>query len=104
MNKEARRRRMHGCTETAASLVCCTDVRLGQFGEVGDVLSELGRTEKIYEPSTIRSNPSFTVRWTCLSLVAFQQMVMVEGNKVRELAGYAVSGVARFQSVYGSGQ
>jgi len=102
MNKEARRRRIHGCIETAASLVCCTDIRLGQFGEVGEVLSELGRAERINELSTIRSNPSFAVRWTCLSLVAFRQMVMVEGNRVRELAGFAVSGIARFELVYGA--
>ena len=30
------------------------------------------------------------------------QMVMVKGNRVRELAGYAVGAIARFQSVYGS--
>jgi hypothetical protein len=29
MNWEARRRRMHGSIETAASLVYCTDIRLG---------------------------------------------------------------------------
>ena len=102
MNKEARRRRMHGCTEAAASLVCCTNVQLGQFGEVGEVLSELGHTEKVYEPSTIRSNPSFTVRWTCLSLVAIRQMVMGESNRIRELAAFAVSGIARFQLGYGA--
>jgi hypothetical protein len=102
MTQEARRRRIHGCIETAASLVCCTDIRLGQFGEVGEVLSEVGFAEKINEPSTIRSNPSFAVCWTCLSLVAFRQMVMVEGNRVRELAGFAVSGIARFELVYGA--
>ena len=102
MNKEARRRRIHGCIETAASIVCCTDIRLSQFGEVGEVLSEVGRTEEINKLSTIRSNPSFAIRWTCISLVAFQQMVMVEGNRVRELAGFGVSGIARFQLVYGA--
>ena len=102
MNKEARRRRIHGCIETAASLVCCTDIRLGQFGEVGEVLSEVGRTEEINKLSTIRSNPSFAVRWTCISLVAFQQMVMGEGDRVRELAKFGVSGIARFQLGYGN--
>jgi len=98
-NKEAR---IHGCIESAASLVCCTDIRLGQFGEVGEVLSELGRTEDINKLSTIRSNPSFAIPWTCTSLVAFEQMVMVKGSRVRELAGFGVSGIARFQLVYGS--
>ena len=46
MNWEARSRHMHGCTETAASLVCCTNIRLGQFGEVGEMLNELGSRGK----------------------------------------------------------
>jgi hypothetical protein len=69
---------------------------------VGEVLSELGKTEKIRELSPIGSNPTFIVRWTCLSLVAIGQMVKSEGNRVRELAGFAVSGIARFQSGYGA--
>ena len=101
-NEEARRRRMQGCIETAAFLVFYTYIQLDQFGEVGEVLSELGHSEEIGELSTIRSNPSFTIRWTCLSLVAIRQMVMNEGNRVRVLAGFAVSGIARFQSVYGA--
>lgn len=99
---EAQRRRMHGCTETAAFLVCCADVQLGRFGEVGQVISELGRIERINDVSTIKANPSFAIRWTCLSLVATRQMVMDRRNKVWELAGFAVSGIARFQMVYGA--
>jgi hypothetical protein len=66
------------------------------------VLSEQGYNERINEPLTIRSNPSFVVRWTCLSLVAIRQMVMAEGNRVRELVGFAVSGITRFQMDYGA--
>jgi Family of unknown function (DUF6535) len=99
---EARRSRVHGYIETAASLVCCTEVQLRWFGEVGEVLSDVGQTEKINKLSTIRSHPSFAVRWTCLSLVAIRQMVMVEGSRVRALAGFAVSGIARFQLDYGA--
>ena len=102
MNKEVQRKRIRGCIEAAASFVCCTDIQLGRFGEVGEVLSEVGHTEKINDLSIIRSNPSFAVRWTCLSLVAIRQMVMVEGNRVSELASFAVSGIARFQSGYGA--
>ena len=43
MDTKERRRRMRGCVETAASLVCCTEVELGLFGEVGEVLSATGR-------------------------------------------------------------
>ena len=57
--------------ETVAPLVCCTDVEL--FGEVGEVLSEAGDKERTNYPLIIISNPSFTMRWTCLSLVATQK-------------------------------
>ena len=77
MNEEERRRHMHGRIETAASLVCCTDVQLGWFGEIGEVLSDLGHKEGVNKPSTIISNPTFTMRWTCLSLVAIRQMMMM---------------------------
>jgi hypothetical protein len=99
MDTKERRRRMRGCVETAASLVCCTEVELGLFGEVGEVLSELGVKERTNDPLTIRSNPSFTVRWTCLSLVAIWKMV--DGNRVQELARFALAGIARFQTDYG---
>jgi hypothetical protein len=91
---------MRGCVETAASLVCCTEVELGLFGEVGEVLSEMGDKERTNDSLTIRSNPSFTVRWTCLSLVAIWNMV--DGNRVQELARFALDGIARFQTEYGA--
>jgi hypothetical protein len=97
MNREARRGRIRGWVETAASLERCTEVQLGWFGEV---LSEVGLTEGINELSIIRSNPSFAMRWTFVSLVAIRQMVMAENNRVRALAGFAVSGIARFQLDY----
>jgi hypothetical protein len=101
-NTEARRRRMYICIQTTAALVCCTDFHLSWFGEIGEVLSEVGHNERIDKLSTFRLNPSFTLHWTCLSLVAIRQMMMVEGNRVRALAGFAVSGIARFQLDYGA--
>src|SRR6267142_197852 len=101
-NTEARRRRLHTCIQTTAALVCCTDFHLGWFGEIGEVLSEVGHNERIDNLSTLRLNPSFTLHWTCLSLVAIRQMLMVEGNRVRTLAEFAVSGIARFQLNYGA--
>ena len=100
-SREARRRRIHGCVEAAAALVCCAGVQLGWIGDVGEVLSELGHTESLNELSTIRTHPSFAVRWTCLSLVSVRQVVKAEDNRVRELAGFAMSGIARFQGDYG---
>jgi hypothetical protein len=100
IDQKERRRRMHGCVEAAASLVCCTDVELGLFGEVGEVLGELGDKERTNDPLTIRSNPLFTVRWTCLSLVAIWKMI--DGDRLQVLAKYALDGIARFQTDYGS--
>jgi hypothetical protein len=103
-NKKAQRRRMQGCIETVASLVCCTDVQLDWFGEVREVLSDLVHSDGTSGLSTIRSNAPFAVRWTCLSLVTIRKMVMVEGNKIRELAGFTVGGIAQFQPDYGSSE
>ena len=100
MDTKERRRHMRGCVETAASLVCCTEVELGRSGEVGEILNEMGDKERTNDPLTIRSNPSFTVRWTCLSLVAIWNMV--DGNRVQELARFALDGIARFQTEYGA--
>jgi hypothetical protein len=102
IGEEARRRRMHGCIETVSFLVCCTDVQLGWFGEIGGMLSELGYNEHTDEPLTISSNPSFIVHWTCLSLVAIKEMVMADSDRPRELATLVLSGIARFQPDYGS--
>jgi hypothetical protein len=97
----ARTRRMRGYVETAASLVCCTGVNLCSFGEVGEVLSEVGDKENTNNPLRIRSSPSFAVRLTCLSLVAIRKMV--EGNRLRlqELAKIALDGIAHLQTEYG---
>src|SRR5258708_23404961 len=104
MNTEERRGLMRGCVETVASLVCCTNVELGWFGEVekvlGKVLSKLGDKERTDNPSTIVSNPLFTVRWTCLSLVALWKMV--DANRLQELAKFSLDGIARLQTDYGS--
>jgi hypothetical protein len=94
--KIVQRTRMRGCIETAASLVCCADVKLDSFGEVAAVLSEVGDKEKTKDSSSIKSNPLFTVRWTCLSLVAIKQMV--NNNQLQELAKLALDGIAPFQT------
>ena len=99
LNAEERLRRMRVFVETAASLVCCTDVELGLFGEVGEVLSELGDKERTNDPLTIISNPLFTMRWTCLSLVGIRKMV--DGNKIKQLSKFALDGIAQFQAGFG---
>ncbi len=94
-SEDARRRRMRACVEAAASLVCYIDFRLEWFGEVSKLISEIGYMEKINEPPTSRSDQSFTVRWTCLSLMAAQQIL--RSNPLQVLARYAVSGLTRIQ-------
>ena len=98
-NEEARRRRMRACVEAAASLVCCIDFKLDWFGEFGKLVSEIGHVEQINQSPTTTSDQSFIIRWTCLSLVSVQQIL--SSNRLRVLAGTAVSGLARAQSEYG---
>jgi len=102
MDTEERQRCMRGCVETAASLVCCTRVELGWFGKVekvlSKVLSKLGDKERTNDPLTIISNPLFTVRWTCLSLVAIWKMV--DANMLQELTKFALDVFARLHTDY----
>ena len=99
MDMKERRRRMRLCVEIVASLVCCAEVELGLFGEVGEVLSELGNKERTNDPLTIRSNPSFAVSWTCLSLVAIWKML--DSDSVQEAARFALGGITQFRTDYG---
>ena len=98
LDAKERHRRLCVCVETVACLVCCTHVELDFFGEVGEVLSKLGDEEQTKDPLTMKSNPSFTVRWTCLSLVAIWKMVDNKG--VQELAKFALDGIGRLQTPY----
>jgi DNA-directed RNA polymerase subunit L len=98
-SEEARRRRMHTCVEVAASLVCGIGFQLEWLGEIGKLVSEIGHIENINQSPTSTPDPSFIVRWTCLSLVAIHQIL--GSNLLRVSAGYAVSGLARFQPDYG---
>ena len=98
-NDDARRQRIRACVEAAASLVCFTDFQLDWFGEVSKPVSEIGRLVKIDQSPTTTSDQSFIIRWTCLSLLSVQQIL--SSNKMRVLAGMAVSGLARAQLEYG---
>ena len=95
MDTKERRMQVRGCVEAAASLVCCTELELDLFGKVGGVLSEVGDKEGTNNPLTIGSNPSFIVRWTCLSLVAVWKAL--DDKRLQELAKFALDRIARFQ-------
>ena len=99
MDTTERRMHVRGCVETAASLVCCTGLELDRFGEIGEVLSELGDKEGTNNPMTIESNPMFTVRWTCLSLVAIWKTL--DDKKLQEWAKFALDRIVRFQEGHG---
>ena len=94
-NEDARRRRMRACVEAVATLVCCIDFRLEWFGEISELVSDIGPMEMIKEPLISRSDLTFNVRWTCLSLMITQQML--GGDRVKNLAAFAVSGLTRIQ-------
>ena len=98
-SEEARRRRMRVCVEAVASLVCCFDFPLGAFGDVGRLVSEIGLIEKVNQSPTTISGSSFIVSWTCLSLVAIQQIL--SGHQLTVYADDAMNGLARIQSDYG---
>ena len=98
-SEEARHRRMRACVEAAVSLVCCTDFKSEWFGDVGKPVSEIGQIEKTNQSLGRSSDPSFTIRWTCLSLVMIRPIL--GSNRLRVLAAITVSGLARFQSEYG---
>ena len=99
MDTEERRVHVRGYVETVASLVCCSEVELDLFGEIGEVLRTLGDKERINDPWTVSSIPSFTVRWTCLSLVAISKKLSLTGSNtgLRELAKFALDGMIRYQ-------
>jgi hypothetical protein len=89
-------RRARACTETAASFVCFTDIKLESFGNIGRLLSNIGKVEKIQELSAAGSDGSFVARWTCLSLVAIRGMV--NDDLTRERAGAAIAMLSRLQT------
>lgn len=75
------RKRSRACVETAASFVFCMNAELRWFGEIEKLLSDLGNAEETSEFSETGLNRSFTLRWTCLSLVAIRHMLDTERLK-----------------------
>jgi Family of unknown function (DUF6535) len=100
LDSKVQRTRVRRCIETAASLVCCADVKLDSFGEtfggVAEVLSKVGDKGQTNKSLSIGPTPLFTVRWTCLSLVAVKQIV--NDRQLQELANFALEGIAHSQT------
>ena len=70
----------------------------GLPSEIVEVLSKVGDKEQTNKSLSIRSNPLFTVRWTCLSLVAIKQIV--NDNRLQELAKFALEGIHSFREIW----
>ena len=100
VNEESWRRRARACTETAASFVCCSDIKLERFGDIGKLLSNLGKVEMIQELSGAGFDGTFVARWTCLSLVTIRGMVGLKDdlNLIRECSGVAIATLSRLQT------
>src|SRR5260370_27385875 len=65
--------------ETTASLICCANVEFGWFGDILELLANIGTTEKTQESSLAGRDQLFVMRWTCLSLVAIRPIL--ENNR-----------------------
>jgi len=67
--------RSRACTEAMALFVFSMGADIALITNPGKVLSDIGSSGGTREVSEIRSNQSFAIRWTCLSLVAIRKML-----------------------------
>jgi hypothetical protein len=74
------RRRTRACIEATASLVCCANSKLAWFGDISELLGDIGSIEKIRELTLAGTDELFVTRWTCLSLVAIRAMLADNSN------------------------
>jgi hypothetical protein len=68
-------RRTRVSIETTASLVLCANAKLAWFGDIKKLLEDICGFEKTRELSEKGIDQSFVMRWSCLSLVAIQQIL-----------------------------
>ncbi len=73
--KELWQMRTRACVETTALLVCCANAELGWFGDIVELLGDIGTSEKIRESSLAGRDQLFVMRWTYLSFVATQPVL-----------------------------
>ena len=76
-SEELWRKRTRGCVETVSSLVRFTGARLDQFGDIVQLLGDIGVNLKVREST---SEGMFVMRWTCLSLMAIQPNLASDQN------------------------
>ena len=90
---EERRRRMRGCIEAIALLVCCANAKIDRFGDIVKLLGDTGNAEKTRDLSSVETDGPFVMRWTCLSLLVIRS-ILERSVSVREKAKLAVETLA----------
>src|SRR5258708_36321561 len=68
--EESWRKRTRTCVETTALLVCCANAESCWFGDIVELLGNIGAKENTRELSLPAKNQLFLMPWTCLSLFA----------------------------------
>src|SRR5258708_16783856 len=97
--KELWRKRTRACVETTALLVCCANAEFAWFGDIVELLTNIGTYEKTREPSLAGKAQLVVMRWTCLSLIAIRPIL--ENNRV--VQHYAMGAVNLFASLDDTG-
>ena len=90
---EERRRRMRGCIEAIALLVCRANAELDRFGDFVKFLGDTGTAEKTRDSSSVETDGPFVMRWTCLSLLIIRS-TLDRSASLREKARLAVETLA----------
>jgi hypothetical protein len=75
MENKLWQRRTRACIETVASLVFCANARLDYFGDIAELLGDIGTSEKPRELSQAGTGQFFVTCWTCLSLVVVRNFL-----------------------------
>jgi len=95
-SEELWRKRTRGCVETTVSLVRCASTELVQFGDIVQLLGDIGVDQKVRELSSEGKDQMFVMRWTCLSLVAIQP-VLASDRKLHNHASWVISSLTEDQ-------
>ncbi len=92
-------RRTRACIEATASLVCYADADLRWFGDIMQILGDIGNFEGIRDLSLTGRDQPFVVRWTCLSMMAIRPIL----SDYTLFKAHAESAVASFGALGPSG-
>ena len=102
-SEEQWRKRTRGCVETVSSLVRFTGARLDQFGDMVQLLGDIGVNLKVRELSSKGNDSVFVMRWTCLSLMVIQP-ILASDRSLHSHARLAMSSLTEDKYRTGEGQ